>query len=192
LRYDAVVLAGGSSRRMGGDKTMLLVGGVSLLDRALAAVSGAEQIVVVGPARPVKVTVQWTREEPAGAGPAAALAAGLRELTAPIVVALAADLPFVTAQAVARLVNAAEPSGAVIADAAGAPQWLLGAWPRQLLTDALAGDQVGRSLRASLAPLGPALLVADETAPEWFDCDEPADLQAAKELLDGRAGHLAG
>ncbi|MCW2548790.1 MAG: Molybdopterin-guanine dinucleotide biosynthesis protein A-like protein [Mycobacterium sp.] len=192
-RYDAVVLAGGGSRRMGGtDKTSLLVGGVPLLERALAAVAGAAEIVVVGLPRPVAVAVRWAREEPPGAGPAAALAAGLRGLTAPIVIALAGDLPFVTAGVVARLVSAAQPSGAVIADAGGAPQWLLGAWPRSLLQDALAGDQEGRSLRASLAPLRPQLLAPEETAPEWFDCDEPADLQAAKELLDGRAGHLAG
>jgi molybdopterin-guanine dinucleotide biosynthesis protein A len=178
---------------MGGtDKTSLLVGGVSLLDRALAAIAGADVIVVVGPPRPVAAVVCWAREDPPGGGPAAALAAGLRDLTAPIVVALAGDLPFVTAGVVTRLVRAAQPSGAVIADAGGAPQWLLGAWPRTLLQDALAGDQAGRSLRGSLAPLRPRVLVPEESAPEWFDCDEPADLQAAKELLDGRAGHLAG
>jgi molybdopterin-guanine dinucleotide biosynthesis protein A len=193
VRYDAVVLAGGASRRMGGpDKTSLVVGGMALLDRALGAVVDAGQIVVVGPPRSVAASVCWAREDPVGAGPAAALAAGLVGLTAPVVVALAADLPFVTANVVTRLVDAAEPSGAVIADAWGAPQWLLGAWPRELLLAALAGDQVGRSLRGSLAPLEPKLLIADETVPEWFDCDEPADLQAAKELLDGRAGHLAG
>ena len=193
LTFDAVVLAGGGSRRMGGeDKTSLLVGGVSLLERALSAVAEAEQIVVVGPSRPVVATVRWAREDPVGGGPAAALAAGLHGLTAPIVVALAADLPFVTAAVVTRLVEAARPSGAVVADAGEAPQWLLGAWPRELLQTALAGDQVGRSLRRSLAPLSARLITADETVPEWFDCDEPADLQAAKELLDGRAGHLAG
>jgi molybdenum cofactor guanylyltransferase len=193
VRYDAVVLAGGGSRRMGGsDKTALRLGGVPLLERAVAAVSGAEQIVVVGVPRPLALTVRWTHEEPAGGGPAAALAAGLVGLSAPIVVALAADLPFVTAGVVTRLVAAADPAGAVIADAGGAPQWLLGAWPRELLQEALAGDQTGRSLRGALGPLRPQLLAPRESAPEWFDCDEPADVQAAKELLDGRAGYLAG
>jgi molybdenum cofactor guanylyltransferase len=176
----------------GSDKTALVVGGVALLERVVAAVSAAAQIVVVGPPRPLAVPVRWTREQPAGGGPAAALAAGLVGLNAPIVVALAADLPFVTPAVVTRLVAAADPAGAVIADGGGAPQWLLGAWPRELLQEALAGDQVGRSLRAALAPLHPELLTPQQTAPEWFDCDEPADLQAAKELLDGRAGHLAG
>ena len=46
--WDAVVLAGGTARRMGGlDKTMLDVGGVALLDRVLGALGGGPATVVV-------------------------------------------------------------------------------------------------------------------------------------------------
>ena len=49
----AIVLAGGAGRRLGGaDKAALDVGGRTLLERALAAVSGVPT-VVVGPARPL-------------------------------------------------------------------------------------------------------------------------------------------
>ncbi|WP_240497415.1 NTP transferase domain-containing protein, partial [Streptomyces hirsutus] len=42
LAYDALVLAGGGARRLGGaDKPGVRVGGRSLLDRVLAACSGA-------------------------------------------------------------------------------------------------------------------------------------------------------
>jgi molybdopterin-guanine dinucleotide biosynthesis protein A len=191
-RYEAVVLAGGTSRRMGGgDKTALSLDGRSLLDRALDSVAGAERVIVVGTPRPTPHVVLWTREDPEGGGPAAALAAGLALIAAPVVVALAADLPFVTAATVDRLRQAAEPAGAVLVDPDGVPQWLLGAWPTEVLRAALAGDQVGRSLRAALTPVGPALVSSQRDQPEWFDCDEPADLQAAKELLDERAGRLA-
>lgn len=191
-RYDAVVLAGGASRRMGGgDKTALSFDGLPLLDRALGAVAWADQVIVVGPVRPTVREVRWTREDPIGGGPAAALAAGLACVSAPLVVALAADLPFVTTSTVTRLLAAAEPAGAVLADPGGAPQWLLGAWPTGVLGRALRGDQFGQSLRAALAPLGPALVTPRGVRPEWFDCDKPADVQAAKELLDERAGRLA-
>jgi molybdopterin-guanine dinucleotide biosynthesis protein A len=190
--FDAVILAGGGSRRMGGgDKTTLLVGGVSLLDRALEAACGAGRIVVVGAERPTARSVHWAREDPPGGGPAAALAAGLQHVSAPLVLVLAADLPFVSAAVAQTLLHQAHPRGAVLTDDSGAAQWLLGAWPAAALRSAFSGDQHGRSLRATLAPLDPVFLTAGEGLPAWFDCDEPADVSAAKELIDERAGRLA-
>lgn len=190
--FDAVVLAGGASRRMGGgDKTALAVDGVSLLDRALLAAAQARETIVVGAARPAAVPVRWTREEPAGGGPAAALACGLRLVASPTVVVLAGDLPFVTRETVSRLLAAADPAGAVMVDDAGRVQWLLSCWPADLLRGALAGEQAGRSLREQLRELTPARLEPSGGRPEWFDCDDPADLVAAKELMDESAGRLA-
>ena len=190
--YDAVVLAVGTSRRMGGgDKTQLLLDGVALLDRALDAACGAARVVVVGPGRSLSRDVRWTQERPSGAGPAAALAAGLAEVTAPMVIVLAADLPFVTAETVRRLLAHADPAGAVLVDGEGAPQWLLGAWPTTALRAAFSGDQAGLSLRRGLEPLDPVRLAPLADLPEWLDCDRPDDLVAAKELLDERAGRLA-
>jgi molybdopterin-guanine dinucleotide biosynthesis protein A len=81
--YDALVLAGGAARRLGGtDKPALAVGGRMLLDRVLAACAAARTTVVVGPRRPTARPVLWTREEPAGGGPLPALAAGLAALDA--------------------------------------------------------------------------------------------------------------
>jgi len=183
--FDAVVLAGGTSRRLGGgDKTALCIGGVPLLDRVLSALDAAGRIVVVGDERPTSVAVHWAREHPAGAGPAAAAAAGVSCVRAPVVVLLAGDLPLVRPATIEQLVNAARPAGVVLADADGRPQWLLGAWPTRLLTLALAGDQTGASLRAALTPLGPAVLTPPPGRPDWLDCDDPDDLTTARELLD--------
>ena len=191
-RYDAVVLAGGASRRMGGgDKTALDLGGLSLLDRALQAAAGAEQTIVVGAARPTNRDVLWTREEPPGGGPAAALASGLRLVSAPFVLALAGDLPFVTGETVGRLLAAAPVSGAVMVDDDRRVQWLLSCWPAALLRGALDGDQAGRSLHRQLEPLKPAHVTGGQKWPEWFDCDHPEDVVAAKELLNEPARRLA-
>lgn len=94
--YAAIVLCGGRSRRMGGgDKTALDVGGASLLERVLAAVQDAEEIVVVGRRRPVAGReVRWTREDPPGGGPVAAVASGLDLVTTEVCTVFAGDLPF--------------------------------------------------------------------------------------------------
>lgn len=104
--YDVVVLAGGEARRLGGaDKPGLVVGGRTLLERVVAAVPGAGRVVVVGPERDLPGVV-FTREDPPGGGPVPALRAGLREVTAPRVVLLAADLPFLTPAHIATLLSA--------------------------------------------------------------------------------------
>ncbi|MFF8599335.1 DUF6457 domain-containing protein [Streptomyces sp. NPDC015232] len=82
--YDALVLAGGAARRLGGaDKPGVRVGGRPLLDRVLAGCRDAGRTVVVAAPRATARPVEWTREEPPGGGPVAALDAGLRRLAEP-------------------------------------------------------------------------------------------------------------
>jgi molybdopterin-guanine dinucleotide biosynthesis protein A len=179
--FDAVVLAGGRSSRMAGDdKTRLVVGDTSLLDRVLSAVSVARSVVVVGEQRPTTAPVTWTREDPPGGGPAAGAAAGLSLVTAPVVVLLAGDLPFVTADTVAALVASVDGDGAVLTDAGGRPQWLCSVW----LASSLRGAQLapGSSLHATLGELRFATVAATGDPPVWLDCDTPDDLQRAREL----------
>lgn len=107
--YDAVVLAGGRARRLGGvSKPDVAVGGRRLLDRTLEATVGAREVVVVGPAEVAPPGVRVTREDPPGGGPVAGLAAGLAALPdgAAWVLVLACDLPRV-AGAVGDLLTAA-------------------------------------------------------------------------------------
>ena len=105
--FDAVILAGGRSSRLGGvPKQALVFKGSSLLERALAAASGAGRTVVVGdtaslPAATLPAGVLACREEPAFAGPAAAIAAGVETLAAagaaaPYTLVLACDMPLVS------------------------------------------------------------------------------------------------
>jgi molybdopterin-guanine dinucleotide biosynthesis protein A len=130
--FDAVILAGGRARRLGGiDKPALEVGGTSLLGRALAAVVGAERVVVVGPRRDLPDDVVEVREEPPGGGPVAALAAALPWMSAPIVVVLGADLPAVDEKAVGGLIaalDAVDADGAVAVDESGRDQYLCAAY----------------------------------------------------------------
>lgn len=144
VAFDVVVLAGGEGRRLGGrDKAELVVDGRRLLDVVIAACGDAARTVVVGPERPTERMVIWTREEPPGGGPCAALAAGLQHVTAPVTVLLAVDLPHLTAATVMRLAAAAP---VVAVDAAGREQWLLSAWPTEELRGLPAEGALGRAL----------------------------------------------
>lgn len=177
--WDAIVLAGGESRRMGVDKVAVDVGGTPMLERVLSAVAGAQSRVVVGPQRDTSLAVVWCREEPAGGGPAAGLRAGLDHIGNDMVVVLAADQPFTDRGVVAELLSGiGAADGAVAVDGAGRPQWLCSAWRADALRRARLGP--GVSLHATLGTLDWLPVRADVLA--TFDCDTPQDLRRAREL----------
>ncbi|MGY5053685.1 NTP transferase domain-containing protein [Streptomyces sp. 900105755] len=186
--YDAIVLAGGAARRLGGaDKPAVRVGGRPLLDRVLAACAGARRTVVVAAPRRTSRPVHWTREEPPGGGPVAALDAGLRHITADRAVVLSADLPFLEEATVERLLAALHTTaadGALLTDADGRDQPLVAAYRTTALRHALAalaGDGgnglTGLPLRRLTAALN-LTRVPDPLAS--FDCDTWDDIADAR------------
>jgi molybdopterin-guanine dinucleotide biosynthesis protein A len=105
MEFDAIILAGGRSSRLGGvPKSGLIYDGATLLERSLRAAGAARRTVVVGPdPGGLPGGVLTCREEPPFAGPAAAIAAGLAALAAdhasrhaaaaPYTLVLACDMP---------------------------------------------------------------------------------------------------
>lgn len=192
MTYDAIVLAGGAARRLdGADKPGLLVGGRRLLDRVLDACADARTTVVVGGRRQTARPVHWTREDPPGGGPLAALDAGLRHTTAPLVLVLSADLPFLDRETVHSLLQALDApghdacDGALLRDPGGRDQPLVAAYRAEPLRREIAllaaehGSPAGLPLRAlttelDLTPVTAAAPLAS------FDCDTWDDLAAAR------------
>jgi molybdopterin-guanine dinucleotide biosynthesis protein A len=192
--FDAIVLAGGSGRRLGGvDKAELVVGDETLLGRALDAVAAADKVVVVGPVRDLAPpgsparAVTLTTEDPPGGGPVAAVAAGLPLTEAEIVVVLACDMPFIDQPSVARLADAARAGdAAMLTDADGRRQFLAAAYKRPALVAAL--DDLpkveGASMRALTAGLTVTEVVADpETT---LDCDTWDDVERSRKIVEER------
>ncbi|MGW2233667.1 NTP transferase domain-containing protein [Streptomyces sp. NPDC001759] len=185
--YDAVVLAGGAARRLGGaDKPGVRVGGRPLLDRVLTACADARTTVVVADPRPTPRPVLWAREDPPGGGPLAALDAGLRHTSAEQVVVLSADLPFLGAPTVRRLLSALRAGtadGALLTDADGRDQPLVAAYRRPALHRGLSGlteehsGLTGLPLRRLTAGLD-LTRVPDPVAS--FDCDTWDDIATAR------------
>lgn len=174
-----MVLAGGGSSRFGGvDKAMLVLDGMSLLDRVLTATIAAESTVVVGPERPVCRPVEWTSESPPGGGPVAGIAAGLAVGRAPIVLLLSCDLPWITGTEVAKLVDGVgEHDGFGLLDTDSREQWLAAAYRRTGLVEALKrlGDPRDKSVRRLFLGLDLAWSApsrAGDDVDSWADLDD--------------------
>jgi molybdopterin-guanine dinucleotide biosynthesis protein A len=137
--FDAVILAGGHSARLGGaDKALVVVDGKTLLERTVDAAGAAGETIVVGPFRKLPAPVIWVQEDPPGGGPGAALAAGIGRVRAGLVAVLAVDHPLLTRQDVERLVSSVEGDGVIAVDPGGRAQPLLAVYRRQPLAAALA------------------------------------------------------
>jgi molybdopterin-guanine dinucleotide biosynthesis protein A len=184
--YDAIVLAGGRSTRMGDvDKLQAVVDGATLLTHALAAVADARRVVVVAPPGTAGVPADALRvqEDPPFAGPAAAMGAGLAALgdeAADHVVVLVADVPRVGEVVDALLAAvAAHPhrDGVVVRAADGRRQPLLAAHRLRPFADALAAHESLANLSATRVTSGLDLVdieLADEVVD---DVDTPDDLR---------------
>ncbi|MFC4612227.1 NTP transferase domain-containing protein [Streptomyces maoxianensis] len=186
--YDAIVLAGGAAKRLGGvDKPSVSVGGRALLDRVLGVCRDAGRTVVVGGRRATARPVVWAREEPPGGGPLAALGAGVRQVEAQAVLVLSADLPFLGERTVRQLIGTLGTSGreaALLTDAGGRDQPLVAAYRTEALRRELAllateyGSLTGLPLRLLTQELDLARIDAEPLAS--FDCDTWADVSAAR------------
>ncbi|MGB3733172.1 molybdenum cofactor guanylyltransferase [Microbacterium sp.] len=189
MTLQAVLLAGGRASRMGGvDKPGLLVDGVSMRDRAIAAVvaASASPVLVVGPASDSVAAVRWVREDPPFAGPAAAVVTALAAIgsdAADWTLLLACDLP--RPEGAVRLLAdripslAPESDGVCLADDDGRMQWLTGAYRTAALARAAAALPDGgrdQPVRALVAGLSVDVLADPEASARdvdtWEDYEE--------------------
>jgi len=183
--YDAIVLAGGRSTRMGdADKVVAVLGGRTLLALACDAVPDARRLVVVGPLDlpglpPGALTV---REDPPFAGPAAALGAGVDALgdnRCELVVVVAADVPR-AAQVVPDLLIALErhpeADGVVPVSSDGHRQPLLAVYRVALLAQMLTAAAPLTDLSVTRIVRAMDLLELPMPNDVLADVDTPADL----------------
>ena len=185
--FDAIVLAGGHGRRLGGvDKAALEIGPASLLDRALAAVAAAARTVVVGPERPLPAGVVGVCEDPPGGGPVAAVAAAVAHVEQTHVVVLACDMPFVSPATVERLVTGRDlaPDGALLVDGDGRRQPLCAVYRADALRSALTavGSPGGAAMRTLVGHLRVTEMVAHPG--ETVDCDTWDDVDRSRQLME--------
>lgn len=185
MKFDAIVLAGGRSKRLGGtDKSALVFGGTTLLERACAALADARSGVIVGVVDLPPVGWDVVREDPPFGGPAAGIGAGLVALgsaTSELIVILACDLPYAD-QAFAALRDAGGrgfgTDALIAADDSGRRQMLLGIYRASSLRTAVgqAGRLDGLSVRSLVAGLSftevPVPAGSTVDVDTWHDVEE--------------------
>lgn len=194
------MLTGGGGVRLGGaDKASIEVGGRTLLEHVLTALTDVPEVVVVGPEVPTSRPVTFALEDPPGGGPAAAVLAGLGRFarTPAAVVVLAVDMPLVTASTVARLLAASRGAdGAVLVDKAGRVQYLCAAYSVAALErrsrEVDEDGAHGLAMRRLVDDLH--LVPVPATGREARDLDSWEDLAALREAFDnegtsGGPGH---
>lgn len=179
-----VVLAGGRSSRFGGDKLAAPLRGTTVLDHLLDALPPHWPVVVVGAPRAVGRDVTWTREEPPGTGPLAAVLAGVAAARTDLVAVVAGDMPD-AAPALARLVDVLTGAGpqveaAIAVDDEGTPNPLLAAYRTGAVRTTTPDDPRGAPARSLLRLAHVEVAVPGAAA---RDVDTPDDLGA---LGDGR------
>lgn len=185
MAFTGIVLAGGSSSRMGRDKAFIEVDGRPLVAIAVDALrsGGASRVLVVaGDAlriRRLDLGLELLADEHPGDGPLGGLATGLRASRDPIAMVLACDMPAIDGESVTRIVGALadHPAALVATPVVGDRRQILTAAYRVTVLPALdaafaAGE---RAPRRALQ----AVKIVDVTGIDPFrldDVDRPQDL----------------
>jgi molybdopterin-guanine dinucleotide biosynthesis protein A len=184
-----VVLAGGLGRRIGGDKAAVSLGGRPLIDypvEALRAVLSEVRIV----AKPATVLapidgVEIWREPAEPRHPLVGIVHALKMARPRSVLVCAADMPFLTAAAVASLAGAdAGAAPAVVAASDAGLEPLFAHYRPAALAPLQAAVNAQGPLRATVEALAPRRLeFGPDTDRVLFNVNSVADLRRAEELL---------
>lgn len=189
------ILAGGASSRMGRDKALLVLAGRTLLDRAASLIeplTGAPT-VIGSPDRYGSGKWRVIADQIAGLGPLGGIATALRDSREPWNLILGCDLPFVTQEWPAYLIDRAlaSPADAVV------PQSARGAEPLCAMYRQSAEPLISKALSRGIRKVTDALadLNVESIPPdEWkkFDShgrlfdnmNSPADFEAARTIFE--------
>ena len=118
MTLSAVLLAGGESRHMGRDKAMLLLDGIPLWQHQFAVLRELSPVVLFVSARQPPVWLpadaRFITDPPLARGPLGGLAAALEAMRGTHLLAMAIDMPAMTAAHLAMLWRAASPGCGVL------------------------------------------------------------------------------
>jgi molybdopterin-guanine dinucleotide biosynthesis protein A len=191
MNFTAALLAGGASRRMGRDKSTIVIDGEPLWQRqlrTLLATDPAELLISGRPTAPYASTAVVIEDETPGCGPLGGVATLLARATHPFVLVLAVDLPAMTAEFLHQLVGSAiDQRSALALEIDGRFEPLAAVYTRDCLPIARRSLAKGElAMQAFLHQLATSGLLQSRVAlpaerPFFRNLNRPADLPEASD-----------
>jgi molybdopterin-guanine dinucleotide biosynthesis protein A len=186
MQATLLVLAGGTSRRMGRPKAWLEVGDTTLLRWMVERLGPAFSEVMVSFAEPEQVQehvpYRLVFDRKHDAGPLAGIEAGLAVTRNEVTFAVACDMPYVTREFAEMAVTAARGCDAAIPRVDGRPEPVCAAYRRSSLAAVTAALDAG-SLKAAD--------IADRLDVTWLEGLEPDLFRSLNTTEDYRRFHDA-
>ena len=193
MKIAVVILAGGQGSRIGGHKPLKVLGGKTLLERAITLAHQWSENVAVAVREEAQAGVTGAhliQDEPDVGGPLAGLGAALRfarDSSCDEVLTVPADMPFLPPDLVQRLMAAIGDACAAIASSDGHMHPVCGLWRTSALNvvpDYVASGR--RSLRGFAEAIGfEAVEWPARPTDPFFNINSAADLETAERLLAG-------
>lgn len=188
MKMPVLILAGGEGSRIGGGKPLRLLGGRSLLNRAIeqARVWSDEVAVAVRHGGQLPVDgVRLFNDPPELDGPLAGLASALR-IGRETVLTIPCDMPFLPADLPDRLGSVLTGHGAALAASGGQVHPVCGLWRLEALEQVYGYASSGRrSLIGFAEQVGFAAAEwPKEPVDPFFNINSPDDLETAERLLE--------
>jgi molybdenum cofactor guanylyltransferase len=196
-KFEGFVLAGGRSSRMGHDKAMLEIDGVTMLQRAIDLLrSLSMELGIVGSSSefPPHLDVRVIPDDWPGAGPLGGIATALKYSSQDWNLIIACDMPYLTSPWLEFLIHRARASSAqaVVPRSDRGPEPMCAAYHKQAEAVVRGALENGvRKVTDGLAVLKVEYIEPDEWKP--FDSESylfknmntPADFEEAKATLGG-------
>lgn len=183
-----VILAGGEGSRLGGNKALRKLGGVPLIDLALAHAKLWSDVVAVSLREPGQVQATGTQilfDEPHIAGPLAGLVSALRfggQCGRDLVLTIPVDMPFLPPNLSTRLVSEVGDLGCALAKSSGHLHPVCGLWRVSVAGElAIYRSSGQRSLKGFAAQIGfREVEWSAARLDPFFNINIPADLSKAE------------
>ena len=181
----ALILAGGESRRMGQDKSLMLLDGKTLLEHVTLTMQSVFPKVIVSVRHCREdINIPQVCDEVEASGPLAGIIAGFAQVDTPWIFAVACDMPFVSKAVIRQLAEYRESYQAVVPVVQGHPQPLAAFYATNTLAVMRESFAAGnRSLRGIFEKLNVRYVgeqefhESDPLLQSFFDLDTPQDFE---------------